>query len=233
MKTLYVISKYATFFGALIKGLWEHIICGILKIFVEDARYLQPNELCGHIEHSLPASRAKAFFVIFLPSLVNGLLAYFLCASGFMGLFILKVSAKSAIFWVYAVLLYLGVSFLCNIFPLVEDAMNNWSIIYNSKLTEEDKKLNAEIKERIKANKAFEKEQKKLAAQKAKNGEKVSIAAKKSKEDIGMIKSESNIFIKILLFIPSAVLYAGAYLEKYAVTFILSIAAIVASIIIF
>ena len=221
------ISKYATFFGALIKGLWEHIFCGIFKIFVEDARYLQPNELCGHVEHSLPKSRAKAFLVMFCPSLINAVLAYFLCSAGFMGLFVLKVSAKSAMFWVYAVLLYLGISFLCNIFPLVEDAMNNWSLIYGVKLSEEDKKHNAEIKEKIKARKAFEKESKKLAKESGKK-----VVKTNANNDIGEIKSQSGIVSKILLFIPSAVLYAGAYLEKYAVTFILSAAAVAAAIII-
>ncbi|MBQ7595095.1 MAG: hypothetical protein IJU45_00350 [Clostridia bacterium] len=226
MKIIYLISKYATFFGALIKGLWEHIFCGIFKIFVEDARYLQPNELCGHVEHSLPQSRAKAFLSIFFPSVINGILAFFLCASGFTGIFILKVSAKHAMFWVYAVLLYLGISFLCNIFPLVEDAMNNWSLIYSAKLSEEDKKRNAEIKEKIKARKAFEKERKKLAKESGK------AYKPSSNDDIGVIKSQSSIFTKIILFIPSAVLYAGACLEKYAVTFILSIACIIAAIII-
>ena len=226
MKIIYLISKYATFFGALIKGLWEHIFCGIFKIFVEDARYLQPNELCGHVEHSLPQSRAKALLSTLFPSVINGVLAFFLCVSGFTGLFILKVPVKSVMFWVYAVLLYLGISFLCNIFPLVEDAMNNWSLIYSSKLSEEDKKRNAEIKEKIAARKAFEKERRKLAKE---SGKPVPPAA--SNEDIGVIKSQSNIFTKIILFIPSAVLYAGAYLEKYAVTFILSIIGIIAAII--
>ena len=226
MKIIYLISKYATFFGALIKGLWEHIFCGIFKIFVEDARYLQPNELCGHVEHSLSHNRAKTFFSIFIPSLINAVLAFFLCSAGFTGLFVLKVAHTSAMFWIYVVLLYLGISFLCNIFPLVEDAMNNWNLIYGVKLSEEDKKLNEEIKEKIKANKAFEKEQKKLAKEKGKPFK------PSAKEDIGIIKSQSSIFTKIILFIPSAVLYAGAYLEKYAVTFILSVIAVAAAIII-
>ena len=225
MKIVYLISKYTTFFGALIKGLWEHIFCGIFKIFVEDARYLQPNELCGHVEHSLPQSRAKAFLSMLFPSLINGILAFFLCCSGFTGLFVLKVSPKSVMFWVYAVLLYLGISFLCNIFPLVEDAMNNWSLIYSTKLSDEDKKLNEEIKEKIKARKAFEKEHKKSAAD---SGKASDLSAS---NDIGVIKSESNIFTKIILFIPSAILYAGSYLEKYAVTFILSVIGIAAAII--
>ena len=230
MKILYLISKYATFFGALIKGLWEHITCGMLKVFVEDARYLQPNELCGHVEHSLPVSRAKAFLLAFLPCLINGVLAFFLGGAGFMGLFLLKVPHTAAMFWVYVVLLYLGISFLCNMFPLMEDAMNNWSLIYNVKLTEEDKARNAEIKEKIKANKAFAKAQKKLAKEKAKQGGKASAAVTPKQEPL-QIKRQSGIVTKILLCIPSAILYAGAWLEAHAITFLCCVAAVALAIV--
>lgn len=191
MTVFYVISKYATVFGALIKGLWEHISCGILKIFVEDARYLEPTELCGHVEHELPRGRAKAFLVCFIPAIVNALLAFFLGGAGFMGLFNLGVQKSSPAFWLYVVLYYLGVSFFCNMFPLVEDAMNNWDRIYRSSLTDEEKAENEEIQ--------------------------------KSSDSGKKVKKESNIFTKILLFIPSAIMYGGAFLEKYCVTFIISI----------
>lgn len=191
MTVFYVISKYATVFGTLIKGLWEHISCGILKIFVEDARYLEPTELCGHVEHEMPKDRAKAFLVCFIPTIVNALLAFFLGGAGFMGLFNLGVQKSSPVFWLYVVLYYLGVSFFCNMFPLVEDAMNNWDRIYQSALTDEDKAKNEEIK--------------------------------KSSDKGEKIKKEANIFTKILLFIPSAIMYGGAFLEKYCGTFIISI----------
>lgn len=197
MTILYLISKYATVFGTLIKGLWEHIVCGILKIFVEDARYLEPTEICGHVEHELSQSRVKAFLICFLPSLLNGILAFFLGGAGFMGLFILGVPKTTAVFWIYLVLYYVGISFFCNMFPLVEDAMNNWSRLYHSK-------SNEEIEET--------KEEK---------------TSKKSRKSNG----ETNIVAKILLFIPSAILYAGAYLEKYCGTFIISIIATVLAVV--
>ncbi|MBQ8228870.1 MAG: hypothetical protein IJZ88_07650 [Clostridia bacterium] len=168
MKILYLISKYITLPGAVVKGLWEHITCGALKVLVEDGRYLQANELCGHVDHELTSSKAKTFLLSFIPTLINGLLAFFLGGAGFMGLFMLKVvppapaegSASQPIaFWLYIVLFYLGVSFFCNMFPLFEDALNNWGLIYQSKLTDEQKQTN----ERIKAEKAYEKEAKKLA----------------------------------------------------------------------
>ena len=224
MTVFYLISKYATVFGSLVKGLWEHISCGILKIFVEDARYLQPTELCGHVEHELPKDRAKAFLICFIPTIVNALLAFFLGGAGFMGLFNLGVQKSSPVFWVYIVLYYLGISFFCNMFPLVEDAMNNWSGIYQSALSDEEKARNEEIKQLQLANKAAEKEAQKLAKEKAKEKKGTApVKIKKSSDGGEKIKKETNIFTKILLFIPSAIMYGGAFLEKYCVTFIISV----------
>lgn len=218
MKILYLISKYATVFGTLIKGLWEHLTCGILNVFVEDGRYLQPNELCGHVEHDLTATKPKTFLLSWLPGIINAALAFVLGGAGFMGLFILRVSYNEAIFWIYIVLFYLGFSFFCNMFPLYEDALNNWSLLYQQKLTDEEKKNNAEIKQKIKTEKAYIKEAKKVAKEsgKAKSG----IPSAKPKQKI---KKETNIFIKIILFIPSVIMLVGSFLEKYALTFIVGI----------
>lgn len=227
MKILYLISKYITLPGAVVKALWEHITCGAFKVLVEDGRYLQANELCGHVEHELTTSKAKAFLTNFVPTLINGLLAFFLGSAGFMGLFILKVtppeeavgSASQPIaFWLYIVLFYLGVSFFCNMFPLFEDALNSWGLIYQSKLTDAQKQAN----ERIKAEKAYEEEAKKLAKA---NGQKA--PEKKKDADAPTIIKETSIVTKILLFIPSAIILAGSFLEKYGLTFIISVIATV------
>lgn len=214
MKTVYLISKYITILGTVTKGLWEHITCGLLKVLVEDGRYLQANELCGHVEHSFTTTRTKTFLLNLIPGVINALLAFFLGGSGFMGLFILRVAPDTTAFWIYLVEFYLGVSFLCNIFPLYEDALNNWSLLYQTKLTDEQKQFN----EKIKAQKAYEKEAKKLAKV---NGQKVN--ASKKTDSPAMVK-ETNIVAKILLFIPSVIMLAGSFLEKYGLTFIISIA---------
>ena len=229
MKILYLISKFITLPATVVKGLWEHITCGMLKILVEDGRYIQTNELCGHVEHELTSSKVKAFLVGFIPTVVNGMLAFFLGGAGFMGLFMLKVAPPEAAtgsetqpiaFWIYIVLFYLGVSFFCNMFPLFEDALNNWALIYQTKLTDEQKQAN----EKIKADKAYEKEAKKLAKA---NGQK---ADKKKGEEKKLIK-ETSIFTKILLFIPSALMLAGSFLEKYGLTFIISVVVTVLAIV--
>lgn len=218
MKILYLISKYATVFGTLIKGLWEHLTCGILNVLVEDGRYLQPNELCGHVEHEFTSTRSKTFLLGWLPGIINAVLAFLLGGAGFMGLFILRVSHEDAIFWVYIVLFYLGVSFFCNMFPLYEDALNNWNLLYQQKLSDKDKEMNEEIKQKIKADKAYRKEAQKIAKE---SGKKVTnIPSVNPKEKI---KKETNIFFKIILFIPSVIMSAGSFLEKYGLTFILAI----------
>ncbi len=212
MKIIYLISKYITVLGTTIKGLWEHITCGILKVLVEDGRYLQANELCGHVEHALTTSRAKVFLLNFIPGFINALLAIFLGGAGFMGLFILRVSPDTTAFWIYLVEFYLGVSFFCNIFPLYEDSLNNWSLIYQTKLTDEQKQYN----EKIKAQLAYEKEAKKLAKA---NGQK---SEKKKSTKPSLIK-EASVFEKIVLFVPSVLMLAGSFLEKYGLTFVISV----------
>lgn len=231
MKILYLISKYITLPGTVVKGLWEHITCGMLKLLVEDGRYLQANELCGHVEHEFAKSKAKAFLVNLIPSLINGLLAVFAGGAGFMGLFILEVKPGETLeasvpFIIYVVLFYLGVSFFCNMFPLYENALHNWALIYQDKLTDDQKQMNEQNKEKIKAQKAYDKEAKKLAKA---NGQKVD--SKTDKEDAPVILKETSIATKILLFIPSALMLAGSFLEKYALTFVISVIATVLAIV--
>ena len=57
MRILYVIVKALTFPGTLLHALWEHCLCRKFHCTVEDARYFQANELCGHVEHEfMPVS---------------------------------------------------------------------------------------------------------------------------------------------------------------------------------
>ena len=130
MEKLYVISKYITFIGAILKGFWEHLYCRVLGVPVQDARYLQANELCGHVEHDFTKSRLTTFLVCYLPGLMNRMFGYGMFIGGFLGLFHLEAGIENTIFWVYVVMLYLGVSLFCNNAPLYEDALNNWDLLY-------------------------------------------------------------------------------------------------------
>ena len=130
MNVIFVISKYLTVVGALLKGFWEHLFCRMLAVPVQDARYLQANELCGHVEHDVSKSKPVNFLICYLPGFMNRLFGYGMAAGGFVGLFYLRVTPNTVIFWVYAVLLYLGVSLMCNNAPLYEDALSNWELLY-------------------------------------------------------------------------------------------------------
>ena len=130
MEKLYVVSKYITFIGAILKGFWEHLYCRILGVPVQDARYLQANELCGHVEHDFTKSRITAFLICYLPGLMNRMFGYGMFLGGFLGLFHVQAGSENVVFWVYVVMLYLGVSLFCNNAPLYEDALNNWDLLY-------------------------------------------------------------------------------------------------------
>lgn len=130
MTAIYVISKYITFIGAILKGFWEHLFCRILGVPVSDARYLQATELCGHVDHDFTKTKALTFFINYLPGMMNRLFGYGMVIGGFLGLFYLKAATGTLAFWIYVVLYYLGVSLLCNNAPLYEDALNNWGLLY-------------------------------------------------------------------------------------------------------
>lgn len=131
MTVLYIITKYITVIGTILKGFWEHLFCRILGIPVQDARYLQANELCGHVEHDFTKKKGETFFLCYLPGMMNRLFGYGMIFSGFIGTFYIKSSPDTIMFWLYIVLLYLGVSFMCNNAPLYEDALNNWDMLYS------------------------------------------------------------------------------------------------------
>ncbi len=141
MAILYVISKYVTIFGAALKAFWEQLFCRIMKIPVQDARWTQANEICGHIEHDFSDSKVKSFLICYLPGMMNRFLAYGMFISSYIGLFYIEASSKNSIFWVYLIMFYFSVSLLCNNAPLYEDALLNWDMIYGK-----DQKTNIAVK---------------------------------------------------------------------------------------
>ena len=114
MTKLYIIGKILTFPGAYIKGFWEQLTCRILGLPVEVPGYLRIDEACGHVEHAF----AKKGFASYLMA----------TGPGFMN-FITGVP----LFILYVLMLYVGVSLLCNVFPLTEDILNFWYIAYEEK----------------------------------------------------------------------------------------------------
>lgn len=161
MVILYEILKILTFPGALLKGFLEHLFCRIYKVPVEYSDYMQRNELCGHVEHLL-APHKGSFGICFGPHLIMLLLGLIVTFPASVNLFYLGTFS-----WLSVILLYVGVSFLFNCFPLVEDALNMWEELFSD-------------------------------------------ASKPAS--------------KVLLAVPAAVMYAGAYLERYCVSFLTTLA---------
>lgn len=177
MTALYIASKILTFPGAYLRGFWEQLTCKILGLPVETPGYLRIDEACGHVEHGLAQKGFAAYLMATGPGFMNLMTGFPIFLAGFVNLIYMGIrfSDSPALFITYIIMTYVGVSLMCNVFPLVEDAMNLYDIAFSQK--------------------------------------------------------KMNFVGRFFAFIPSMITYAGAYLEKYAVTVILWIVFIVLNII--
>lgn len=131
MDKLYVISKFLTFPGAMVRGFWEHIVCKICGIPVEDNRLLRNDELCGHVEHELAPTARKAFALCFVPAFLNALLAFLLAVPSMLSLFAFEMNG--ALNLVCGIVAFWFAFSLCvNSYPLVEDALNMKEKVYKN-----------------------------------------------------------------------------------------------------
>lgn len=163
MGLIYYILKFITWPGALLKAFMEQLTCRVYEIPVEYAKYMQKNELCGHVEHML-ADHKGSFGICFLPHIISLVCGFIFTLSSSINIIYL---GKSNLFsWIF---IYLGISCLTNCFPLLEDAIHMWDNLYGK-------------------------------------------------------NSDAKLISKILLAPSAVIMYAGAYIEKYGVTFITSLA---------
>ncbi|MCR5485373.1 MAG: hypothetical protein K6F09_07240 [Clostridiales bacterium] len=176
MTIIYLISKLLTYPAALLKAFWEHCLLKMLKVAVNDTRYMQKNEMCGHVEHELTETALKSFFYCFLQGIPNFLLslpALFVSVSNIVFFGITPhdmTSGKvSAMFILSIVLYYVGISLWCNKSPLYEDALNMWELIY--------------------------------------------------------VEKKLSMPLRVLFFIPSVLIMAGSFLERYGISLFLYTAA--------
>ncbi|MBQ7102389.1 MAG: hypothetical protein IJN81_12175 [Clostridia bacterium] len=142
MTVWYVITKIFTFPGALTKAFYEQLMCKIFKCPVEDNRYLRTDEMCGHVEHEFIERPVASFMYCFIPGLLNFFFAMFLglfplvnvlYLGNYSGFVASSQILSSAITDANAVALvdmllpiifmWLCVSMLNNLFPLIEDAV--------------------------------------------------------------------------------------------------------------
>lgn len=162
MTTLYVITRGLTFFGSVLRAYWEHIVCRICKIPIEDARAFKNNELCAHIEHELPENLKQAFFISWLPFTMNFFMGCAFLLSGSYRLFYIGEYDSLQAYG----LVWLGVSCVANCAPSFENMLALKDFLYGNK----------------------------------------------------------SKVLKVVLSPYFAVVGAAAYLERYSITFILSIA---------
>lgn len=131
MTTLYIITRFLTFPGALVRGFLEQLICRIHKIPVEDNRYLRRDELCSHIEHEFMPKPWSAFAICFFPMLIQLVLGFLVSITAAMNLLYL-----GAFSWpvglIDIVCLWVGISLSVNCFPSIEDAINLFGLLYHS-----------------------------------------------------------------------------------------------------
>ena len=129
MTGLYILIKYLTFPGALVRGMWEQIVCRMCKVPVEDNRYIRRDEMISHIDHEFMPKAQGAFAICFVPLFFNFLgaiifgtiPAVMLLYLQFKGLFLGFTCAVS--YW-------FAFSLFVNAFPLVEDAINMLDKVY-------------------------------------------------------------------------------------------------------
>ena len=82
MTSLYILIKYLTFPGALVRGMWEQIVCRRSKVPVEDNRYLRRDEMISHVDHEFMPKAQGAFAICFVPFFFLSLGGRDLCLHG-------------------------------------------------------------------------------------------------------------------------------------------------------
>lgn len=129
MTTLYIITKYLTFPGAMIRGFWEHLVCRICGIPVEDNRLIRRDEMSSHIEHEFASTASSAFAICFIPAFMNGFLAFLLMIPSFLTLFLFGMNGVLVTI-VNIIACWLSFSLYVNSYPLIEDALNMKEAVY-------------------------------------------------------------------------------------------------------
>ncbi len=135
MTALYIASKILTFPGAYLRGFWEQLTCRILGLPVEAPGYLRIDEACGHVEHGLTEKGFASYLMATGPGFMNLITGFPMFLAGFINLRYMGITPSDSIglFVFYILLTYVGISLLCNVFPLVEDAMNLNDVAFSQK----------------------------------------------------------------------------------------------------
>lgn len=135
MTTLYIITRILTFPGAYLRGFWEQLTCRILGLPVEVPGYLRIDEACSHVEHALAKKGFASYLMATGAGFMNFMSGLPIFLAGYMNLRYMGITHHESpgYFIFYILMTYVGFSMLCNIFPLVEDAMNLFDVAYKQK----------------------------------------------------------------------------------------------------
>lgn len=135
MTKLYIASKYVAFIGAYLRGFWEHLTCRVLRLPIEAPGYLRIDEACGHVEHAMAQKGFAAYLMATGPGFMNLATGLPIFTAGFFNLKYMGITRFDSVasFCLYVAMVYVGISMLCNVFPLVEDAMNLYGALYLQK----------------------------------------------------------------------------------------------------
>lgn len=129
MTALYILTKYLTFPGALIRGMWEQAVCRICKVPVEDNRYLRKDEMISHVEHEFMPTARGAFAICFVPVFMNFIGAFFLCLIPIMFTLYARFD-DTVLTLINSVAYWFAFSLMVNSYPLIEDAYNMMEKVY-------------------------------------------------------------------------------------------------------
>lgn len=127
MSTVYVITRFITFFGTYLRTFWEHVACRLCKVGAEDIRAFKSGEMCGHVEHEIVKKTTQSFMICWFPFTMNFFIGCMLLFTGsYKLIYIGQVDSviNYATFW-------LGISCLANCAPSFEDVITFKENLYS------------------------------------------------------------------------------------------------------
>lgn len=131
IKVLYLIAKTITLPGTLLKAFLEHVACRLTLTAMENDRYYQGNEMCGHVEHDLAERKGQAFVLCFFPFIISCILGLIFSWAGSIDIIALgEFRRNEQVNLMGFLYLYLGLCFLTNMFPSTEDYLSFKDLFY-------------------------------------------------------------------------------------------------------
>jgi hypothetical protein len=131
IKIFYLIAKTITLPGTLFKAFLEHVACRLTLTAMENDRYYQGNEMCGHVEHDLAERKGQAFVLCFFPFFISCILGLIFSWAGSIDIIALgEFRRNERVNLMGFLYVYLGLCFLTNMFPSTEDYLSFKELFY-------------------------------------------------------------------------------------------------------